>query len=228
MKKSSLVILGLAIGAIVGFLFLPEWVFGKAPLQYELYLNQKIFYYHVPAAFVMFASVFVCGIASVGFLATRKPAWDDVASAGGDLVVVFGLIVLTTGPIWAKAAWGVYWVWDARLTSALLLWMIFLAYSLVRRFGGPGSERLGAGLAIFGMVDVPLVYFAVNFWKTQHPTNGVVPSLRGNMLTTFLIGVLSYFAFYVVLLAMRLSVGRGERLLHAAEDLAVETGHLES
>ena len=153
-----------ALGAAAGFVVLPSLVF-RAPLAYELYVNQKIFYYHVPSAIVMFIAVFVAGIASVGYLITRKPTWDDAAAAGGDLVVLFGAIMLTTGPIWAKVAWGTWWVWDARLTSSLLLWMIFIAYALVRRYGGPGAARLSAGLAVFGMADVPLVYFAVNFWK---------------------------------------------------------------
>jgi heme exporter protein C len=190
-------------------------------------VNQKIFYYHVPAAMMMFLSVFVCGGASIGFLATRKPEWDDVASAAGDMVAVFGALVLTTGPIWAKAAWGVYWVWEARLTLSLLLWMIFVAYALVRRYGGLGSERLAAGLALFGMVNVPLVYMAVNFWRTMHPTTSVVPSLKGEMATVFGYATLAYVLFWIVLFAARLGIGRGERRLEAAHDLAVENGHLD-
>lgn len=212
--------------AVAGFLVAPFLVV-QAPLAYDLHLNQKIFYYHVPAAWVMFLSVFVCGVASVGYLVNRKPSWDDVASGAGDLVVLFGAIVMTTGPIWGKAAWGAYWVWEARLTTSLLLWMIFIAYAILRRYGGLGSERLGAGLAVFGMVDVPLVYFAVNFWKTQHPGNRVVGGLPGTMLGTFLIAMATFTVFYVILLAAHVSIGRGERKLQAVTDLAVETGHLE-
>lgn len=216
-----------AVAAAVGFVALPYWVFFRAELAHELYFNQKIFYYHVPAAFMMFLAVFVCGGASIGFLATRKPSWDDVASSAGDLAVLFGAIVLTTGPIWGKAAWGFYWDWDARLTTSLLLWMIFVAYTLVRRYGGPGSERLAAGLALFGVVDVPLVYFAVNFWKTQHPTNRVVPTLQGGMREAFLWGVLAYLGLFLVLLWARVSQVRGQRRLAAVEDLALDTGVLE-
>jgi heme exporter protein C len=223
----TLLYLGCAVLAIAGFAALPFLVFFHTPLAYELFFNQKIFYYHVPAAWVMFLSVFVCGIASVGFLVTRKPAWDDVASGSGDLVAVMGAIVLSTGPIWAKSAWGAYWVWEARLTLSLLLWMIFLGYALVRRYGGPGSERLAAGLAVFGMADVPLVYFAVNFWKTQHPSNKVVPSLPPAMMQAFLVAMLAYTFLYVVLLGLRVKVGRGERRLHAIEDTALDQGYLE-
>ncbi|MSP17462.1 MAG: cytochrome C assembly protein [Myxococcales bacterium] len=219
----------LAAGALaaVGFALLPFFVFFRAELAYDLYFNQKIFYYHVPAAFMMFLSVFICGFASAKFLISRQPRWDDVAAAAGDLVVLFGALVLTSGPIWGKAAWGQYWVWDARLTTSLLLWMIFVAYALLRRFGGPGSERLAAGLALFGTADVPLVYFAVNFWKTQHPTNRVVPNLVGEMRTTFLIGAGAYLCFFLILLAARIALGRSERRLAEVEDLAVEIGRLE-
>lgn len=225
MKRA--VILLCAIIAVVAFAVLPYLVFFRAPLAYELFINQKIFYYHVPAAWVMFLSVFVSGIASVGFLLSRRPGFDDVAAAAADLVVVFGAIVLTTGPIWGKAAWGLYWVWDARLTSSLLLWMIFLAYALVRRYAGLGSERLAAGISVFGMVDVPLVYFAVNFWKTQHPSNRVVSGLPGDMATAFATGMIAYTLFYVVLLVARVGVGRAERKLFSVHDLALEQGRLE-
>jgi heme exporter protein C len=217
----------LAAVAAVLFFVLPWQVLTKAPLDYQLYINQKIFYYHVPAATMMFLGVFVCGIASILFLWKRDPRFDDVAAAAGDLVATFGLIVLVTGPIWAKAAWGVPWVWEARLTLSLLLWMIFLAYALVRRYGGPGSERLAAGLSLFGMVNVPLVYFAVNFWKTQHPTNKVVPNLKGHMAEVFGTSMLAFLMLFLVLLAARLAVGRGQRRLAAAHDLAVSNGYLD-
>jgi heme exporter protein C len=224
--RHAVVFLAAAAGAGL-FLLLPRWVFEHAPLDWQLYISQKIFYYHVPAAFMMFLSVFVCGGASLGFLKTRRVAWDDVASAAADCAVVFGAIVLTTGPIWAKAAWGVYWVWEARLTLSLLLWLIFVAYVLVRRYGGPGAERLGAGLALFGTVNVPLVYMAVNFWRTQHPTTNVVPTLKGAMREVFGYASLAYLAIWAVLFALRFAIGSGERRLSAAHDLAVENGHLD-
>jgi heme exporter protein C len=216
-----------ALAAAAGFIALPFLVF-RAPLAYELFVNQKIFYYHVPAAIMMFIAVFVAGIASVGYLVTRKPGWDDSAAAGGDLVLVFGALMLTTGPIWGKVAWGVWWVWDARLTSSLLLWMIFVAYALVRRYGGPGSARLSAGLAVFGMADVPLVYFAVNFWKTQHPTNNVIPTLGPGMREPFLVANLAYLLLFILLYAARKAVRAGERRLHETHDLAADAGLVDS
>jgi heme exporter protein C len=224
MKRALMWILALVAAA--GFIALPFLVM-SAPLELELYFSQKIFFYHVPAATMMFVSAFVCGIAAIGYLVTRKAEWDDLAAAGGDLTVIMGAIVMTTGPIWGKVAWGTWWVWDARLTQSLLLWMIFIAYALVRRYGGPGSARLSAGLAVFGMVDVPLVYFAVNFWKTQHPTNTVVPSLEASMRPAFYTGMFAYLFLYIVLLAARRGVRAGERRVAAAHDHAADMGLLQ-
>jgi heme exporter protein C len=175
----------------------------RAPFEQTMGLVQKIFYFHVPAWMVMFTSAFVCGIASAIFLFRRRPGADRVAVAAAELVTVFGLIGLVTGPLWARKAWGVWWQWDARLTSALVLWMIFVAYLLLRRFGGPGSERLGAGLALFGMANVPFVYWSVNFWRTLHPKTTVLPTLDPSMRPAFWWSAAAFFALYLAVLAAR-------------------------
>ena len=224
--KAALYILS-AVVAATGLVLGPHLVFGHAPIDEQLYFNQKIFYYHVPVALTMFIAVFVSGIASVMWLRTRNPSWDDVAWSAADLVVLFGLTALVTGSIWARIAWGRWWVWEARLMNTMLLWMIFLAYALVRRYGGPGSERLGAGLAIFGMVDVPLVYFAVNLWKTMHPSNTVVPGLRGAMAVTFLATMVTFVFLFVVLLRAWVAARRNDRRIDDVTDLAIEAGRIE-
>lgn len=175
----------------------------QAPYEATMGLVQKVFYYHVPSAMVMFLSAFVCGIASAIFLFGKKPRADRLAVAAAELTVVFGLIVLVTGPLWARKAWGVWWQWDARLTSTLLMWMIFVAYLLVRRFGGPGSEKLSAAMAVFGMANVPFVYVSVNIWRTIHPTTRVVPTLSPGMRGPFWFCVLSFVLLYGLLLLMR-------------------------
>jgi len=105
--------------------------------------------------------------------------------------------------LWGRKAWGVWWQWDAKLTSALLLWMIFIAYLLVRRFGGPGSEKLGAAMAVFGMANVPFVYVASMYWRTLHPAPTVVPSLQPGMRGPFWFCVLSFVVLYVLMLTLR-------------------------
>src|SRR5512133_2433442 len=166
--------------AVVLFAAAPAMIM-NAPYESTMGLVQKIFYYHVPSAMMMFISAFVCGIASAAYLFRGRARADHLAAAAGELVVVFGAIVLVTGPLWARKAWGVWWQWDARLTSTLLMWMIFVAYLLVRRFGGPGAEKLSAAMAVFGMANVPFVYVSVNVWRTIHPTTRVVPTLAPGM-----------------------------------------------
>jgi heme exporter protein C len=188
----------------------------RAPYEASMGLIQKIFYFHVPSAMVMFISAFVCGIASALFLFKGKASADHLAAAAGELTAVFGLIVLVTGPIWARKAWGVWWEWDAKLTSALLLWMIFMAYLLVRRYGGPGSEKLAAGMALFGMANVPFVYVSVNFWRTLHPKNTVVMTLPPGMKGPFWFCVTAFLLFYLGLLSIRTSLGRQRAALEHA------------
>jgi heme exporter protein C len=197
-------------------------VVANAPYEQTMGLVQKIFYYHVPSAMLMFTSAFVCGIASAVFLFGRRAAADRVALAAGELVVVFGLIVLVTGPLWARKAWGVWWEWDARLTSSLLLWMIYVAYLLVRRFGGPGSEKLAAAMALFGMANVPFVYVSVNYWRTLHPKTSVVMTLAPGMRAAFWFCVAAFVTLYVLTLTLRKrledSQARVEALYLAVEE----------
>ena len=178
-------------------------VVARAPFEETMGLVQKVFYYHVPSAMLMFVSALICGIASATYLFRRSAAADRLAAAAGELVALFGLIVMMTGPLWARKAWGAWWVWDARLTSSLLLWMIFLAYLLVRRYGGPGSEKLAAGMAIFGMANVPFVYVSVNYWRTLHPKTSVVMTLAPGMRGAFWFCVAAFLTFYALLLTVR-------------------------
>ena len=192
----------LVLAAMVLFAAAPL-VIANAPAEQTMGLVQKIFYYHVPSAMLMFVSAFVCGIASAVFLFRRSAAADRVALAAGELVVLFGAIVLVTGPLWARKAWGVWWEWDARLTSSLLLWMIYLAYLLVRRFGGPGSEKLAGAMALFGMANVPFVYVSVNYWRTLHPKTSVVMTLAPGMRAAFWFCVAAFATMYILLLTLR-------------------------
>jgi heme exporter protein C len=196
--------------AFVPLVFLAMVLFAAAPLlvagappEQTMGLVQKVFYYHVPSAMLMFLSAAVCGIASAAYLFRRSAAADRVAVAAGELVVLFGLIVLVTGPLWARKAWGIWWEWDARLTSSLLVWMIFLAYLLVRRFGGPGSEKLAGAMALFGMANVPFVYVSVNYWRTLHPKTSVVMTLAPGMRGPFWFCVATFLILYILLLTLR-------------------------
>jgi heme exporter protein C len=157
----------------------------------------------VPAWIVMFSSAFVCGIASVFVIFKGRKDADRIAVGAAEITVLFGIIGLITGPLWARKAWGVWWQWDARLTSALVLELIYVAYLLLRKYGGPGSEKLSAVVAIFGMANVPFVYWSVNLWRTVHPTTNVVPTLKPSMGIPFLWCSLAFVGLYALLLAAR-------------------------
>ena len=184
------------------FAIAPVLIVG-APYESTMGLVQKIFYFHFATWMAMFAAVFVSGGASVVFLATGRKRADAVAVAAAELVVVFGLIGLLTGPLWGIKAWGVWWSWDPRGTSALVLWLVFQAYLLLRRFGGPGSERLGAAVALFGMCNVPFVYWSVNLWRTLHPKTTVVPNLPISMGLPLWLSTFAFLGLFVLLMWLR-------------------------
>jgi heme exporter protein C len=155
---------------------------------------------------------------------TRRRSFDQVAAAASEIVILFGLIGLLTGPLWGRKAWGVWWQWDARLTSALILWTIFVAYALLRRFGGPGSEKLAAGVAVFGMANVPFVYLSANLWRTVHPKTTVVPTLDASMRPALYWSLFALLALGGVLLAARIHLERQRSMVDEAYLLADEEG----
>jgi heme exporter protein C len=132
-----------------------------------------------------------------------SPHQDRLAWAAAELVVLFGALTLVTGPLWARKAWGVWWQWDVRLTASLMGWMVGVAYLLLRQYGGPGSDKLAAGLALFGMANVPFIYISVNYWRTIHPTTSVVPTLPLSMGIPFWFSLTAFVLLFVLLLRLR-------------------------
>jgi heme exporter protein C len=192
------------------------FVIDTAPHEATMGLVQRIFYYHFPSAITMMVSAIVCGVASAMYLFARRPSADRVALAAAELAVVFGAIVLVTGPLWARKSWGQWWIWDARVTSTFIMWLVFNAYLLLRRFGGAGSEVLAATVGFFGMALVPFIYWSVNMWRTIHPLTSVVPTLPVDM------GLPLYFCwvgFSILFLALLLMRVRVERLRADVEGL---------
>ncbi len=200
-----------AIALAAMFAYAPVLII-NAPYEATMGLVQKIFYFHVPSWMAMFTSAFVCGIASVFVVFAGRKHADRVAVAAAELTVLFGMIGLITGPLWGRKAWGVWWQWDARLTSSLVMWLIFVAYLLLRKYGGAGSEKLAAAVALFGMANVPFVYWSVNLWRTVHPTTNVVMTLQPGMRGPFWFCVAAIMGLYVLMLLarIRLESRRGE------------------
>lgn len=175
----------------------------NAPYESTMGLVQKIFYVHLPSAWMFLLGAIICGVASVRYLFKGDARQDRLAWAAAELVVIFGAITLITGPLWARKAWGVWWQWDVRLTSSLMGWMVAVAYMILRRYGGPGSDKLAAGLALFGMANVPFVYISVNYWRTIHPTTNVVPTLPTSFGLPLWFSAVTFLLLFILLLRVR-------------------------
>lgn len=173
-----------------------------APTEQTMGDVQRIFYYHVPSAWTAFILFTINFVASIAYLAKRNPKADMVALVSAEVGVVFCTIVLVTGPIWARPVWGIWWTWDMRLTSTLVLWLIYVSYLVLRRFSSSGqTPLLAAALAVLGALCVPFVYFSIWFFRTQHPqpVMGGGGSIDPRMLHVLLINWLAFscFAFLV-------------------------------
>ena len=173
-----------------------------APTERTMGDVQRIFYYHVPSAWTAFCLFFVNLIGSLIYLVRKSSKADALAVAAAEVGVVFCTIVLITGPIWARPVWGIWWTWDLRLTLTLVLWLIYVSYLVLRRFSDSSqTPKLAAVLAVFGALDVPLVYFSIWFFRTQHPQPviGGGGSIDPRMLHVLLINWLAFscFAFLV-------------------------------
>ena len=175
-----------------------------APTERTMGDAQRIFYFHVPSAWVGFLAFFIVFIASVMYLMRRERKWDALAMSAAEIGVTFTTLVLLTGPLWAKKAWGAFWVWDARLTTTLILWMIYIGYLMLRSTAeGERRARFSAVLGIVGFFDVPIIYVSVTIWRTMHPTllvndpGGLAPP----MTQTLMVALLSFtllFAFFLI------------------------------
>jgi heme exporter protein C len=173
-----------------------------APTEQTMGDVQRIFYYHVPSAWTAFLLFFINFGASLVYLIKRNTKADILALVTAEVGVVFCTVVLVTGPIWARPVWGIWWTWDMRLTLTLVLWLIYVSYLVLRRFSsGSQTPLMAAVLAIFGALDVPLVYFSIWYFRTQHPSPviGRGGELDPRMWNVLLINWLAFscFAFLV-------------------------------
>ena len=193
-----------------------------APTERTMGDVQRIFYYHVPSAWTAFLLFFVNLVASVVYLVWRNPKADALAVVAAEVGVVFCTVVLVTGPIWARPVWGIWWTWDVRLTTTLVLWLIYVSYLVLRRFSDSSqTPKLAAVLAIFGALDVPLVYFSIWFFRTQHPQPviGGGGSIDPRMLHVLLINWLAFLCFAVLVCWWRYRLERLHREVEEAQAL---------
>jgi heme exporter protein C len=169
---------------------------------------QRIFYFHVPLAWLAFVAFFIVFVSSIGYLRKRNPRWDRVASSSAEVGMIFTTLFLISGSIWAKPIWGVWWTWEPRLTSALVLWLIYIAYLLIRSYVSNKEQgaRFSAVVGIVGFLDVPIVALAISLWPTNHPPalvfeGGLAPS----MLATLLVSIAAFSVLFTILLFQKLA-----------------------
>jgi heme exporter protein C len=213
------------VAAIAPWLALPLLVasmgavFFWVPTDIGLGVSQRIFYWHVPCASTCFGAFGFAGLCSAMFLYTRDRSWDHGAHAAVGVGMLYGTLVLVTGSLWARTAWGTWWTWDARLTTFLVLWLLYAAYLVLRSLSDDElGPRYAAVLALVGTLNIPLVMFATRLWRTIHPQ--VIRNPEGGiddprMIATLVMSFFAFFTFAPFLWALRV------RVLRLTEQVAV-------
>src|SRR3984893_11400357 len=198
---ASIILLALtAIGMMVsiGLIFL------VAPTDAVEGLPQRIFYFHVPVSWIGMLSFGVLAAASIAYLWKKDERWDWLARATAEIGAVFITLALITGSIWGRTTWGTWWTWDARLTTTLILWFIYIGYMMRRSYMGrpPASARSAAVLGIIGVIDVPIIYESVNWWRTLHPQAevGTPGALPPEVVLTLMISLVTFTLLYSFLM----------------------------
>jgi heme exporter protein C len=201
-----------------------------APREATMGDVQRIFYFHVPSAWLAFFAFFLVFVFSFAYLVRSDRRWDTLAAVSAEIGVLFCTLVLITGPIWAKPVWGVWWTWDARLTLTLVLWLIYVAYLMLRHYMADPERRatFAAVLGVIGFIDVPLVYFSIRWWRTQHPqpvlAGGENSGLEPHMLATLLVCLATFTLLFFTLLRLRLRLQALRDEVDALQDRLEQAG----
>ncbi len=192
-----------------------------APTEITLGDSQRIFYIHIPLAWLGMLSVIILAVLSIAYLITRNIKWDNLAYSTAELGFILITLVLVTGMIWSKAEWTVWWTWDPKLTTTVILWFIYLSYIMLRTYG-PSDLRgasYGAVLGIIGAIDVPMIYMAANWWSSAHPELNIGPlsnessSVNSEMMMTLLVSLIAYTMLYIIILNEKYVVQKGTNLI---------------
>ena len=194
-------------------------VYFWVPTELNLGISQRIFYFHVPLGWLGMLSMMLVAGASVVYLITGNDKWDSFAYATAELGVLFASLILITGVVWARGDLGWWWTWDAKLTTTLILWFIYVGYLMIRSYAPKGSQgaRYGAVVALIGAIDAPIIYMATIWWNTAHPELHTGPLAEdvdalasGRIYATLLVSVLTFTVLYVYILVERYSLRRSE------------------
>jgi heme exporter protein C len=202
-------------------------IFVHAPVEARMGIAQKIFYFHVPAAYAMYLGFATAALGGVGYLLRRSVRFDALSVAGAEVGMLFAAMVLTSGPLWARKAWGVYWTWDPRLTTVMLAAMVFSAYLALRSFGdaGDAEKRFASGLSLLALPLLPIIHYSVQRWRGVHPTviTGRGAGLHPDMRPALVLGFVLFTGLLVLLVLLR---ARLERVREELRELHVEAARL--
>jgi heme exporter protein C len=206
-----------------------QFIAFRTPTEATMGIVQKIFYFHVPAAYSMYVGAAACFVGSAGFLYDNRRGWDALARAGAEVAVAMGVIVLVTGPLWAAKAWGVYWTWDPRLTTSMLSVLLYVAYVVLRLFTGDGDaeRKFAAALGVLGAANLPIIHFSVQKWGGNHPkviTSGGGGLQHPDMKVGLLLGFVAFTLLAIVLLWWRMRIDLASSRLADLEQEALELG----
>ncbi len=189
-------------------------IFIYAPNERIMGPVQKIFYFHVATAWVGFFAFFVVFVCGIVYLRTRNKLADITARCSAEIGLIFTSIVLVTGPIWGRSAWGAWWTWDSRLTTTLILWFLYLAYVLIRASGDSEGQkaRFSAVFGVIAFLDIPIVFFSIRWWRTIHP---VLIDAQGfnmdpRMLPAFFLSIVAFTFYYAYYLNKSIKIVRLE------------------
>ena len=217
-QEARLPVASIILGALslLGMMVSIWMIFAYAPMDAVQGNPQRIFYFHVPSAWLGMLSFVIVAIGGIVFLIKKDERWDWLARAAAELGAFFITLALILGSIWGRTIWGTWWTWDARLTTTLILWFIYIAYLMLRSYMGrtPASARAGAVLAIIGVIDVPIIYESVNWWRTLHPTAqvGVQGALPNSVVLTLMVAVTTFTLLYSFLMIQLYQLQRAQTI----------------
>ena len=189
-------------------------IFFYVPTERSMGIVQRIFYVHVPSAWVAFLAFGIVALCSLGYLWLRDERLDAIAVSAAELGTVFTTAVLLTGPLWGKIAWGAWWVWEPRLTLTLLLWFIYVGYFILREStdNPEKGKRFAAVLGVVGAVDIPLIHISVNWFRSQHPQPVILrpegPTADPAIVQTLMVSLLAFTLTFFALLMYRYGLER--------------------
>ena len=208
----------LHVATLVAMAFALWMMFVWVPTDINQGVVQRILYIHVPVAWVSMVAIIGVAVASVAYLITKRETWDRIAASMAEVGVMFGAIMLISGMVWAKPVWEVWWTGEAKLTTALILFFVYVAYLMFRAYFPPGDQRmrLAAIIAIIGAIDTPIIYYASVLWQEAHPPLVVGPVaeeenlVAGQIVLTLLVSVIAFTFLFFSLLTARLGLAKME------------------